>query len=104
MRATEKLGVSRIFQQGLGELGRIFQLATVLKQGFDELGRRSLQLGMAFLRATGGLGVRRIFQLGLNELGMIFELATVMQQGFDELGRSLQLGMVFVASYGEAWS
>ena len=114
VQATEDLGVMRIFQQGLDELGRIFELATVLQQGFDEL-ERSLQLGMVFVcmgdvvslrivRATEDLGVRGICQQGLNELGRIFELATVLQQGFDELGRSLQLGMVFVASYGEAWS
>ena len=45
MRATEKLGVRRIFQQGLDELGRVFELAKVLQQEFYELGR-SLQLGM----------------------------------------------------------
>ena len=45
VRATEDLGVRKIFQQGLDELGRIFELAMVLQQGFNEL-RRSLQLGM----------------------------------------------------------
>ena len=48
LRATGKLGVRRICQQGLDELGMIFELATVMQQGFDELGK-SLQLGMVFL-------------------------------------------------------
>ena len=56
------------------------------------------------LRATEKLGVRRIFQQGLDELGRFFDLATFLQQGVAEVGRSLQLGMVFVASFGEAWS
>ena len=36
LRATGKLGVRRIFQQGLNELGMIFELATVMQHGFDE--------------------------------------------------------------------
>ena len=52
LRATGKLGVRRIFQQGLDELGITFELATVMQQGFDELGR-SLQLGMVFVASYG---------------------------------------------------
>ena len=87
LRDREYLGVRRVFQRGLNELGRICELAMVLQQGFDELG--SLQLGMGvvcmgnvvslrIVRSTKDLGVRRFFQQGLNELGRIFELATVL--------------------------